>query len=303
MKKFKSIFLFSIVLFFGCRKLEIAPLNEPPIAQESVVDEVSGFDKGFTLDTKNYDGQLQLDMVKMYGDSGELTDSIQFSYEGTQVSNVKTYYFISMYSGPQFNGQFTYTWNNQNQLVKGVYANPSNPSDDPLNDTTTYLYDNGQLLKRHFRYYNDREVQFYYTSGKLTSAILRFKNVGKMNDYSLEEFYSSADGKFLEVRWYLYNNNAKTLSMVKQFEFDDKVNPYREVFRGFIDGNYTNLSKNNVKHVKTIEYSGSGQQGYDIYYSYQYNAKGYPVKKIATGDLLYGNSIDHASVTEYFYNK
>jgi hypothetical protein len=101
----------------------------------------------------------------------------------------------------------------------------------------------------------------------------------------------------------MYSKGFKKLSLVKQFEFDDKINPFREVFHGFMEGNYTFLSKNNVIHLRTTEYSGSEKQEYNITYSYEYNAQGYPIKRIATGDALYGGSMDDAPVMEYFYKK
>lgn len=141
----------------------------------------------------------------------------------------------------------------------------------------------------------------YITNGKLTASTIHRAN--NINDRSTYEYHNDLikkrilhnEGQVSAMEVYFYDENDNVIKLEKysyisgsqpvltstnEYFFDDNNNPYLSFKALMIPGKHTN--KNNItKEIYTI-YSltdGSVEDVQTSEYSYNYNAKGFPVKR------------------------
>lgn len=181
-----------------------------------------------------------------------------------------------------------------NKLIEILYGN----------DRYTYTYQNNRLSKMEL-YGREGLYYFscaYYYEGANFSKI-EYDEDGDHDDYTAEFDYKN--GKISSVYVYYesfqdvidFTWDGDNVSSVHgdghtdTFTYDGKNNPYCGSFLIVEGSGGVSLSKNNV----TKAYR-NGKLDYE--YSYEYNSKGYPVKKISTNDW---GSYTNTTTTYYEY--
>lgn len=153
-----------------------------------------------------------------------------------------------------------------------------------------YEYDNsGKLKNSHFSLpsASSREhSEFTYDeSGQIIRQTLFWDNkIAGHIDY----LYDSGGNLIKESMYSITSDGIPELNTTTQYEFDNYINPFKPINKLLIPGINTNTN-NIVKETFTIHFSPG--QGTDIVKTtvnfYEYNSRGYPVKKNGNIEYLY----------------
>jgi len=183
-----------------------------------------------------------------------------------------------------------YTYNDNNQLIsRVVYMDGALTSSDnrvyeaakkrkewvtPLTAnnilTTTFEYDNtGKLVKDNhctFKYDKKERISsaLFYTNGK-PDRYISYKYDGRGNLVKLCDYDSDTSGHF-------------RLMDTKEYEFDNKINPFKSFGYFAEPGQYTNPNNIIKEKYSTFFTPDSGKPGQITKIDYTYNAEGYPLK-------------------------
>jgi YD repeat-containing protein len=203
-----------------------------------------------------------------------------------------------------------YTYNDKNQLVTAdYYANDNVLSSDPtvyqaaVNSTvwvTTATGVNGGTMSFEYNTNGQLIKTTYTTPLSATSEYSEFtydanSRIGRQTMYwgSTATGYIdyTYDGQGNLVQEMLYNipsPGVTELITTTQYEFDNKLNPYKTVNKSMLPGINTNTN-NIVKETYTIHMSpGLGSDNVQTTVTtYTYNAAGYPVSKNGNTSYVY----------------
>jgi hypothetical protein len=157
-------------------------------------------------------------------------------------------------------GIITYEYNDNAQLVKTIYTNPSATS----SEYSQFTYGNNNMINRQTMYWVNTATGYI--------------------DYS----YDSKGNLTKEALYNLPATGAAELITTTEYVFDNELNPYKASSKLLIPGIYTNQN-NIVKVTNTINLSASNGsdnvQTTDM--TYEYNSQGYPVSINGNTTFIY----------------
>lgn len=155
----------------------------------------------------------------------------------------------------------------------------------------TYTYSNNKLFQ--VRFYEKNKLnqlsEYVYSDGVMEVKHSSYQNNGSIY-YDTRKYYFEAKGNVVKEEEYHYS--TKTLASTRDYIYDDKNNPFKNV---------TGLSilvkeftpNNVITEIMKIPESSNVWQTTN---SYQYNSQGYPTSCITT------SSTGQAYTTTYFYD-
>jgi hypothetical protein len=250
------------VLFISCKK-EYTPIVENA-GMPLLVKIKSSSDSSSVEYSYNSVNLLEIERSKFY--------YIRYTYNNeNQLKMAEVYYDDNLLSS---SWEIVQTANNRTEWVT--------PENTPRSSYKTYEYDkNGKLIS----------VSNYRKNGYLEYSELSYNIDGSVSrrSYFLEsklsayyDFLYDEKGNLIKTsRYWVPVSGEDILSYTYEYEYDDKSNPFK-VFRRLVlpglNGIYTN-ENNIIKETYTIigEYSSLTSRITEIHY--EYNERGYPVKK------------------------
>jgi len=159
-----------------------------------------------------------------------------------------------------------------------------NPTNTDKSSTKTYLYDNNRRLIKSSNYlnvceycYDDRDritCQTFYTDNKKSGYI--------------DFIYDENDNVVEKLKYWILESGLSELQTTTEYEFDNKLNPYKAFYSLILPGKYTNTN-NITKEIYTIHFEvDSFVENVQITENvYEYNAQGYPLRKNKTVEYKY----------------
>lgn len=233
-------------------------------------------------------------IVAMSSYDGELlTDSLIFTYGKETLARV--------------NGAWTetqYVADTQGQLQKDIYLDLEYEA--PFPDTIHYIYENSLLKKKVFAYaaFGDPgEVEYYYTNGRIDSAITRVSLQRGMFNYTTEVYSTDRKNQITEVASYWGNGYDKRLYQRIQYEYDTHPNPLH-TFKSVNILNDPTGAVNNIIHIKVTDYNSGIEEVSEVFYTYTYGKDNYPVSRTSKTNIISEElvGIDDTPLLRYYYN-
>lgn len=128
---------------------------------------------------------------------------------------------------------------------------------------------------------------FSYDANNMLIKVEYFGGTGELElHFTFEEY--DAEGNFLAVKFYDYENGVAEFRSVREYTYDDKPNAYLSL-GGFVYG-YDAFSATPNNIIKVTETDGSGNPTGDGYTrTFDYNENGFPVKLTDEYDNSPGN--------------
>lgn len=269
--KIKTIFITLLFagIYMSCKKEEPVSIanTEAFLLKQVLVDNQPTFEYSYTntkliseeksqfdLEQHHYDGNNLLVSTDLYANLDILSTDAAVSASAMTKNEWVTP--VSSNKG----GSIKYDYNDKEQLIKVTYSPLSGSS-----QSSELSYDSNDRINKQVLKWENKETGYI--------------------DYSYD-----TDGNMIEENLYtISSTGAPELSTTTQYEFDNKVNPYRSASRLLTPGITTNTN-NIVKVTYTIHLLASmGSDNVQVTKnSYKYNANGYPVSKNGNVTFIYG---------------
>ena len=159
-----------------------------------------------------------------------------------------------------------------------------NPTNTEKNSRKSYFYDNnGKLIKssNHLNIcefsYNDRDRitrQTFYRDNEKTGYI--------------DFVYDENDNVIKRLHYWILESGQSELQTTTEYEYDNKLNPYKAFNSLMLPGRYTNTN-NITKEIYTIHFEVDNTiENVQITENvYEYDAQGYPISKNETVEYKY----------------
>ena len=263
MFRIKTFFIFCIATLFSCNKDESSTNNGNSlnVLLKSVVIE----SKPYYEYTYNPLNQILEEKSKWH--------YTKYNYDHSVLISSDHYVDRNIFSSNSYKADPAFE---RNEWV--------NSGNTPLYNSTNYFYDNNNRL--------------YKSSDQLGYSIYSYNGNNLINRQTLYHneketgyinFYYDKKGNLATKKHYiiLKSGNAE-LQTTTEYEYDNKFNPYKVFKHIAIPGIYTNIN-NIIREIYTIEFNpGPSVEKVQIKeYTYEYNEKGYPVKKNNSTELIY----------------
>lgn len=222
-----------------------------------------------------WDGKL-LKEIKHYASDGNLTTTLQFSYDGKRISTITA-----------ANSQYKFHYDgNKMKSIEHISGNT-------IEEKMEIVHDGNTISKiKVTGYYDDDKkgrdimpievLRFIIPNAESASfekVMARMQKISEMKgEYTLTESLEW-DGKNVKKVTVSYD---QTETYYIEYQYDDKKNPFYGLFNMEDLGGTEFLSKNNIKSEREID----GNEIYETNYNYTYDGK-YPETKYYTS--AYGN--------------
>ncbi len=144
-----------------------------------------------------------------------------------------------------------------------------------------------------------KRVGFYkytYNSDKISSISMYIEFMGQMIEISKDEYIFSGDNVSTKTSYEMGGSFTLVLSSTTTFEYDDKVNPYRNVGINDLMGEPAFMSKNNITKLTTKDDAGNVIDAESYNFTYEYNSDNYYTKYVKTN---FDNSKSTTYTLEY----
>ncbi|RZL31345.1 MAG: hypothetical protein EOP00_35200 [Pedobacter sp.] len=218
-----------------------------------------------------------------------------------------------------------FTYNNDSQIVKVLSIGKDTSSWNAIFDLsynaqnklekmqdlrkraghTIYFYNNAGLLS-HTKYYgfDDKEEQFptlqsinhlvYNADGRISDIEIHDNDDTLLAKNSLSY---DAKGNMIKMEYFAYRNNKFEFVTMREFRYDDKVNPYYKItlpfnlaFNGPNNVTYSKIQLQNVNEINTTETN----------FNYTYNSNNLPeAVEIVVTDSRFGTGKGNAFYSYY----
>lgn len=200
-----------------------------------------------------------------------------------------------------------YIYNNQNQLIKieekmslsslSCYM-PTGIDGESFTDprkakVTSYViieYNPDGFISKKSRYFNNgdsyKQVSYELYS-YLNSKVAKIENYdinNKLVDYTIYNYNDKENVQSSD--YYLITQEGAVLKQTFNYQYDNKLNPFRIFSFDGTPGLHTNL--NNIVSEKSITYNKENKLEYTTTYNMEYNDRGYPFK-VNDKSYIYGN--------------
>jgi hypothetical protein len=165
-----------------------------------------------------------------------------------------------------------------------------NITDSESGGVLKYKYDNnGKLKSSHFFESSASSQEYseftYDDNSRIGRQTLFWDN--KITGY-IDYLFDRKGNLIIETLYSTTSEGIPELSTTTEYEFDDYKNPFKSIYKLLIPGINTNTN-NILKETYTIHFKPG--EGTDITQtsvnSYEYNNRGYPVRKNGNIDYLY----------------
>jgi hypothetical protein len=267
--KIVSLSLLFIAMFFSCKKDEqlIIPSTDSPLLSKVITNDQPYYEYSYNaanlvsqeiskyqFTKHSYNNKNQLLNTDYYWDKGILSSNLLVI--DTVLNRIE---LVNPFNAVK-SGSANYEYNINNQLIKSTY----NRASAVKSEFSVFTYDGNNRISKQTLYWDNKVSGYinYYYDGK-----------GNL----IKEIMDSVTATGIAV-----------LNTTAEYEFDDKQNPYKPFNSLMIPGINTNQN-NIVKETCTIQ-SGVDQKTANIQVTqtlYEYNARGYPVKKNGTVKYVY----------------
>lgn len=159
-----------------------------------------------------------------------------------------------------------------------------NPSNTEKNSTMTYYYDDNNKLIKSSNYLG-YSVYSYDSNNRISRRT--FYHDQKESGY-IDFLYDEKGNVIKRNHYYILDSGESELQTTTEYEFDNKHNPYKAFSSLMTPGLYTNIN-NITKEVYTLhfEVDQTIQKVQVTENVYDYNEKGYPIRKNGTVEYRY----------------
>jgi hypothetical protein len=268
--KMTALCLLFIALLLSCKKEDLQDVTNSvkaplPLLSKVMVENQSKYEyiyndsnmvsqekSTFDFKANHYNTDGLLVRTDYFGDDNIFSSDAQVSATAANSTTL-----VTLESGKK-TGTIMYEYNNNSQLIKTAYSQPSSQN----SEISEFTYNDNNRISRQTMYYDNTASGYinytYDGKGNLTSEML----------YNL-----------------LSDGNPELITTIN-YVYDSEQNPYKNISRLMIPGIYTNQN-NIIKETYTIHLSPSeGSDNVQITENaYEYNALGYPTTK--NGNVTY----------------
>jgi YD repeat-containing protein len=159
-----------------------------------------------------------------------------------------------------------------------------NPRNTEKNSTKIYTYDNNGNLIKSENYLNICEFS-YDENGRMTRQT--FYNENERSGY-IDYTYDNNNNLTTRLHYWILSSGKTELQTTTEYEYDNKINPYKAFSSLKIPGQYTNAN-NIVKETYTINHDvdQSKDKVQITENTYKYNSRGLPVSKNKSETFIY----------------
>ena len=159
-----------------------------------------------------------------------------------------------------------------------------NPTNTEKNSRKSYFYDNNGKLIKSSNYLNICEFS-YNDRDRITRQI--FYRDNEKTGY-IDFVYDENDNVIKRLHYWILESGQSELQTTTEYEYDNKLNPYKAFNSLILPGRYTNTN-NITKEIYTIHFEVDNTvENVQITENvYEYDAQGYPISKNETVEYKY----------------
>ncbi|RLD45833.1 MAG: hypothetical protein DRI86_04885 [Bacteroidetes bacterium] len=187
-----------------------------------------------------------------YDKDGNLAENNKMTYSDDKVSLIETYDGTSLKS----------------KIVYKYIA-------DRIDSAIIYIDTLGTMKRVGF-------YKYTYNADKISNISVYFELFGQMLEVSKNQYIYSGDNVSEVTIYEIGGSLALELSYTETYEYDDKINPYRNIGINDIISDPAFMSKNNFTKKTVKDDSGKidNEESYEI--SFEYNSDNYYTKYVRT---------------------
>jgi len=270
MRNLKLLFVLFLgvgLTFASCKKDEDKKDdggNPTPTAKTCYVVKETSSDNSYREMIYNSDHLIT--EYKNYKTDGSLGENNKLTYTNGKVSLVKSY------QGSDYKAKIEFKY-----------------SADKIDTAYIYMDTLGMMKKVGF-------YKYLYNDNKITTISTYFEIFGQSFVISKTEFTFSGDNVTKTVEYETDSTLSLQLTSTTIFEFDDKVNPYRNIGVNDLMGDPAFMSKNNIAKMTVKDNAGNVTDKKSYNLTYEYNSDNYFTKYVKTN---FDNSKSTTYTLEY----
>lgn len=151
-----------------------------------------------------------------------------------------------------------------------------NPDNTEKNSTKTYFYDGNDRLVKSSDYLGICEYN-YDDRGRITRQT--FCSDDGETGY-IDFIYDDNNNVLEKLKYWILESGQTRLVTTTEYEYDNKINPYKAFYSLMLPGVYTNAN-NITREINTTYFEVDNTEGEERITEnfYDYNAQGYPTRK------------------------
>jgi len=253
MKNLKLIFvlLLGIGLTFGsCKKDDDNGDDTNPTTSKTcyVVKETSDDN---SYDDLIYNADNMVTKYNRYSTDGTLFENTEITYADNNIS------MIQAYEGSSLKSKIIFKYSNH------------------LDSTIIYIDTLGVMTKVGYHTYT-------YNGDKLSSISTYFELFGQTLEVEKMQYIYSGDNVSTITKYEMGGLFTLELTSTSTFEYDDKINPYRNIGINDLLGEVQYMTKNNITKFTMKDNSGTIIEDESLNLVYEYNSDNYFTKYVQT---------------------
>jgi hypothetical protein len=189
-----------------------------------------------------------------------------YRYAGARLSHSDHYVDVSIYSS---------------SLIRTDREEWVNPENTEKYSSMKYDYDEEGRLLECCNYLGCSKF-VYNSSGRISRRVFyREEKVEGFQDYS----YDQSGNLEVQKHYFVTEDGQEILQSTREFEYDDKKNPFQVMSELMLPGKYTNPN-NIIREIYTCNAEAKNEVSISEY-SYIYNDQSYPVKRDENLEYVY----------------
>ena len=265
MKNLKLLFVLFLgvgLTFASCKKDDDdgGGVNPTPEAKTCYVVKETSSDNSYH--EMIYNSDHLINEYNNYISDGTLSESTKMTYSDGKVSTLETYKDSNL----------------ESRIVFKYIANK-------VDSVILYADTLGSLKKVGFYLY-------HYNGERISSISMYVEFMGQVIEILKNDYIYSGDNVSTKTEYKMGGGFTLELSSTSTYEYDDKINPYRNIGINDLMGDFGFMSKNNITKITIKDDSGSIDEENSENFTYEYNSDNYFTKYVKT-------SFDNSKSTTY----